>query len=70
MSIQFYLRILGARKKLILSVTIVAFVGSVLLALIWPNAYESSVRVHVQPVPPPQTKRQGSTTPRNTIVRS
>ena len=53
MSIQFYLRILGARKKLILSVTILAFVGSVLLALIWPNAYESSVRLHVQPVPPP-----------------
>ncbi len=59
MSIQFYLRILGARKKLILSVTIVAFVGSVLLALIWPNAYESSVRVHVQPVPPPADQEAG-----------
>ncbi len=52
MTIQFYLRILSARKLLILSVTIVAFLGSVLLALLWPNAYESSVRLHVQPVPP------------------
>lgn len=59
MSIQAYLRILGARKKLILIVTIVAFVGSVILALIWPNAYESSVRVHVQAVPPAPTPENG-----------
>jgi len=59
MSIQSYLRILGARKKLILSVTIVAFVGSVILALIWPNAYESSVRFHVQAVPPAPTPESG-----------
>ncbi len=51
MGIQYYLRILGARRKLILSVTVVAFIGSVLLALIWPNSFESSVRVHVQPLP-------------------
>ena len=36
-----------------------AFLGSVLLALIWPNAYESSVRVHVQPVPPPADQEAG-----------
>ncbi|MYB75792.1 MAG: hypothetical protein F4X83_01560 [Chloroflexi bacterium] len=59
MSIQSYLRILGARRKLILSVTIVAFIGSVVLALIWPNAYESSVRVHVQAVPPTATPESG-----------
>ena len=59
MSIQSYLRILGARRKLILSVTIVAFIGSVILALIWPNAYESSVRVHVQAVPPTATPESG-----------
>ena len=59
MSINFYLRILGARKKLILGVTLVAFFGSVLLALIWPNAYESSVRVQVQPVPPPADQVAG-----------
>lgn len=61
MSIQSYLRILGARKKLILGVTSVAFVGSVLLALIWPNAYESSVRIHVQAVPPASTPENGET---------
>ena len=59
MSIQSYLRILGARKRLILGVTFVAFVGSVLLALIWPNAYESSVRIHVQAVPPAATPEAG-----------
>ena len=59
MSIQSYLRILGARKKLILGVTLVAFLGSVLLALLWPNAYESTVRVHVQPVPPPAGQGAG-----------
>jgi capsular polysaccharide biosynthesis protein len=59
MSIQSYLRILGARKKLIVGVTIVAFLGSVLLALLWPNAYESSFRVHVQPVPPPAEQGAG-----------
>lgn len=59
MSINFYLRILGARRKLILGVTLVAFFGSVLLALIWPNAYESSVRVQVQPVPPPADQVAG-----------
>lgn len=59
MSIQSYLRILGARKKLILSVTLVALIGSVFLALIWPNAYESSVRVHVQAVPPAPTPENG-----------
>ena len=59
MSIQSYLRILGARKRLILGVTFVAFVGSVLLALIWPNAYESSVRIHVQAVPPAATPETG-----------
>lgn len=61
MSIQSYLRILGARKRLILGVTFVAFVGSVLLALIWPNAYESSVRIHVQAVPPAATPATGET---------
>lgn len=61
MSIQSYLRILGARKKLILVVTVVAFAGSVLLALIWPNAYESSIRVHVQAVPPASTSESGET---------
>lgn len=59
MSIQSYLRILGARKRLILGVTFVAFVGSVLLALIWPNAYESSLRIHVQAVPPAATSESG-----------
>ncbi|MCY4436237.1 MAG: Wzz/FepE/Etk N-terminal domain-containing protein [Chloroflexi bacterium] len=59
MSIQSYLRILGARKKLIFAVTLVAFLGSVLLALLWPNAYESTVRVHVQPVPPPAEQGAG-----------
>lgn len=59
MSIQSYLRILGARRKLILSVTIVAFIGSVILALLWPNAYESSVRVHVQAVPPAPAPESG-----------
>lgn len=60
MSIDFYLRILGARKRLIVGVTLVAFAGSVLLALIWPNAYESSVRVQVQPVPPPADQVAGT----------
>lgn len=59
MTIQFYLRLLAARKKLILGVTIVAFFGSVLLALIWPNTYESSVRVYVQPVPPTADQEAG-----------
>lgn len=59
MTIQFYLRILGARAKLILGVTIVAFLGSVLLALIWPNAFESSVRVYVEPVPPASGQEAG-----------
>ncbi len=59
MSIQSYLRILGARKRLILGVTFVAFIGSALLALIWPNAYESSVRIHVQAVPPAATPETG-----------
>ena len=59
MGIQYYLRILGARKKLILSVTVVAFVGSVLLALIWPNSFESSVRVHVQSLPSPTEEVTG-----------
>ena len=59
MTIQYYLRTLRARQKLILSVTIVAFLGSVLLALLWPNAYESSVRLHVQPLPPPPNQQGG-----------
>ena len=59
MSIQSYLRIIGARKRLILGVTFAAFVGSALLALIWPNAYESSVRIHVQAVPPAATPVTG-----------
>lgn len=59
MIIQYYLRVLAARKKLILGVTLVALIGSVLLALIWPNAYESTVRVHVQPVPPPSGQGAG-----------
>lgn len=59
MSIQSYLRILGARKKLILSVTIVAFIGSLVLALLWPNAYESSIRIHVQAVPATPTAGDG-----------
>ena len=59
MIIQYYLRILAARKKLILGVTLAAFIGSVLLALIWPNAYESTVRVHVQPAPPSSEQAAG-----------
>jgi capsular polysaccharide biosynthesis protein len=59
MSIQYYLRILGARSKLILTVTIVAFVGSILLALVWPSQYESSVRIHVQPLPAPPNESTG-----------
>ena len=59
MVIQYYLRVLRARSKLILGVTLAALIGSVLLALIWPNAYESTVRVHVQPAAPPSGQGAG-----------